>query len=316
MADDTTVPITLPEELQREIVELAASLHPGTIPSLILVATHVQSWAESLLYRVVVATRDRVHPERPVPSFVAMKAKQRQGAKGADFLKSTVHHVYMDLESRNGSVEAALALMPAFASLTDLLVFGQVCGPKLLNILSDKTLRRFGGHLSSLFGSSEKIDLTHKSLASLTHIDIFDSIQTDDTHIWPHLGCLKALTHLALPDRIPDLIISLILSENAFLEVFVNLWSNIGTVEEQEEARRVKPPNNDIRFIVTTCPNQPGDWERGARGGADFWIRAKEFIARKQGGEIEGNVRVLDGGRSESQRVRKRFGPEQHCPIV
>ncbi len=42
---------------------------------------------------------------------------------------------------------------------------------------------------------------------------------------------------------------------------------------------------------VATYVDYYNDWETGARGGEDIWVRAEEFIARKRRGEVEGQFK-------------------------
>ncbi|KAJ7059732.1 hypothetical protein C8F01DRAFT_1145482, partial [Mycena amicta] len=43
----------LPRELEREIFELAAEIHPSTVAVLLRVAHRVQEWTEPFLYRTI-----------------------------------------------------------------------------------------------------------------------------------------------------------------------------------------------------------------------------------------------------------------------
>jgi hypothetical protein len=47
----------------------------------------------------------------------------------------------------------------------------------------------------------------------------------------------------------------------------------------------------DARLVVATYIDYYSDWERGAKGGKDIWIRAEEFMTRKRRGEVEGQFK-------------------------
>ncbi|KAJ7241534.1 hypothetical protein C8J57DRAFT_1368816 [Mycena rebaudengoi] len=52
---------SIPPELGREIFEIAATHHPETMPTLLLVAQRVLRWIEPLLYRTLVVGRTTLH---------------------------------------------------------------------------------------------------------------------------------------------------------------------------------------------------------------------------------------------------------------
>ncbi|KAF8134670.1 hypothetical protein K438DRAFT_1997711 [Mycena galopus ATCC 62051] len=265
---------TLLPELERGIFEIAALSDSGVIPSLLRVARRVLEWIEPLLYRVMVIDGS----PRARPFHRAFQLKPTVVANG-------VQHVSF----------ISSGLWPE----QDMQALLRLCGPRLLSLavigstdilpaLSHLSqLRRWSGSLASLFSGHPAIDFSISPFRNLTHMDLWDKINADDTVICPGLAVLPCLTHLCLNLRLylrlyGHVVVPRILAQCLHLQVLV-LMPNPAAAR----ILRKHPPTMDMRFVVSFGRNYWKDWEVGARGGTDFWAAADEFVALKRRGKIE-----------------------------
>ncbi|KAJ6538917.1 hypothetical protein B0H10DRAFT_2203818 [Mycena sp. CBHHK59/15] len=116
----------------------------------------------------------------------------------------------------------------------------------------------------------------------------------DDLPIWRHLAALPVLTHLCLNNEVPGELVRTIFAES-HLHTLVNMWPYDARLRAMEVSQ--DPPVQDARFVVLMLEDWRNDWDLGARGGDDFWIRADMFIAEKRRGEIEESYYWLDMNR-------------------
>ncbi|KAJ7853153.1 hypothetical protein B0H14DRAFT_2580546 [Mycena olivaceomarginata] len=98
-------------------------------------------------------------------------------------------------------------------------------------------------------------------MPSLTHLSFYD-------YLIPDKVCLGALIHCKL------------------LEVLAIVWpaQALSKIKPVELALRADP-----RFVVVgVCGMLKDDWERGARGGENHWVVAKEHVKSRVSGETDG----------------------------
>ncbi|KAJ7802306.1 hypothetical protein B0H13DRAFT_2297279 [Mycena leptocephala] len=276
----------LPPELEREIFEIAATIHPGTIPPLLRVARRVLTWIEPLLYRVIRVDADDAF--RAAKAGAIMRAMH---SKPTNFFADAVLHMFLDYNSE-WTVDQACSLLSLCSNLVGLAVMGRYCTPSLLPILGTTQIRRFVGTLSELFGSYDAIDFDHPALASITHLHVVDAVNRMSELQVRRLASLPSLTHLALSIDVSGPILPQILSDGANLVVLFNFWVSANTARDALEIiPQTSPLKSDPRFILGVIPDDYwADWEIGAQAGADFWVEAGEFGAKKRRGEISGTV--------------------------
>ncbi|KAF8169152.1 hypothetical protein K438DRAFT_1855753 [Mycena galopus ATCC 62051] len=269
--------VVLPPELEREIFEVAALSHFNTIPSLLRVARRVLEWIEPLLYRVIV-----------IDQSTRAQACHRILALKPNLLANGVEHLLF-LDVVNTWPEEDLRALFRLCALR-LLSLARV--PRSLLplpvVLTMSRLHRWTGNLDFLFGGRPAIDLSIPAFRAVTHMDVFDHIEDNDTVICSGLAALPCLTHLCLNNRVPDLVPRRILAECLHLEVLVCML-NPFTGHSMAD----NPPTTDVRFVVSAVGNYWRDWEVGAQGGTDFWVAADEFVAQKRLGEIEASCYLL-----------------------
>ncbi|KAJ7466437.1 hypothetical protein FB451DRAFT_413090 [Mycena latifolia] len=270
----TTTDPVLPQELEREIFSMAGGLGPTTKLSVASVARRTFSWTEPSL-RVVCFPGDD-----PLADVIVQRINS--GPNSA-LLQTAVRHVWLE---RAQSPPKALSLLKLSTNITDLVLIGTFCTPDVLDILSGLELRRLSCVLWHLFGASEAINLATAPFASITHLDIADSVEHDKSHIYIQLRLMKKLTHLAFSDpEISATSIQQILSArpvgHAQLKVVVILLEERqeGMTRARELAQELAPA--DPRLVITVVPDRGKDWKVATRGGEDLWAQAEQLVSRQ-----------------------------------
>ncbi|KAJ7480852.1 hypothetical protein FB451DRAFT_1446947 [Mycena latifolia] len=271
-----TEPI-LPPELERQIFEMASRWdpdYPETVLNVAAVAQRAFEWTKPSL-RVVCFPGD--------DGLAAALVQHIDSGPNSGLLRTAVRRVWLE---RAASPAVALRLLELSTNIIDLVLIGAFCKPDVLRIVSGLELRRLSCVLWHLFGSSEAINLATALFASVTHLDIADSVEHDKGHIFAQLRGMKALTHLAFSD--PELsavsmqqILSARPGGHAQLEVVVILFEDNqeGITRAREFAQELAPA--DLRLVITVVPYRDKDWKVGTRGGADFWKQAEELVSRQ-----------------------------------
>ncbi|KAJ7633924.1 hypothetical protein DFH06DRAFT_1303319 [Mycena polygramma] len=272
---------SLPPELEREIFETAALRHPDLILTLLLVCHRVHLWVEPLLYRTLSFRNARV-----------LLAAQN---KSAEFLQNAVRHLFFDTSSNSSEdKEKDLDMLRKCTGATNIYVIGP-SDPRLISILDKMRLQK----LSFFFGNNpDHLLSTMQSplFRSVTHLELYCQADARDPlplvwQEWPHIASLPAVSHLCLSPRFHNDVLPHALAECPRISIVIAaFWFP----SEQHAAIELAggPTVRDDRCVVTVIPNYQTDWEIGARGGADFWERAEQFISCKRRGEIDTRVGV------------------------
>ncbi|KAJ6501159.1 hypothetical protein C8R47DRAFT_1109057 [Mycena vitilis] len=215
MEPHTSVPAdispVLPEDVQRLILERAALVRLGSIPTLMLVAHRVRAWVEPLLYRELVI-HDEVHQvpdyepstvrsdERyyDCPTFSQSRMKALIALKTIGFFRSASRTVRLFGILMDYNI---VPLFSAMSGITDL-DLGFHCKPEYLPAMAQMTqLRRLKTALKPLFGwDTETTPFAHPVFRHLTHLfacDNWANIEFAPSQ-WEALGEVAALTHLGL----------------------------------------------------------------------------------------------------------------------
>ncbi|KAJ7023273.1 hypothetical protein C8F04DRAFT_1271592 [Mycena alexandri] len=133
-------------------------------------------------------------------------------------------------------------------------------------------------------------------IRQLFHTDTDTDTDTDEEQEeesgFNNLSTLPALTHLAFSSQPNPEIVGNVLRSCPKIQILVIAFS----ASEAKTARRYAKfvENVDGRLVVATATyaDYSGDWEMGARGGEDIWVRAEKFIAAKKRGDIEDRATV------------------------
>ncbi|KAK7036221.1 tyrosinase central domain-containing protein [Favolaschia claudopus] len=281
----------LPLELERQIFETAAQ-KPSEIVKLFLVARRNANRYHTLLYRVV---------RFGDPRKTLRIASRLNSASPAPW--SAVRHLCADW----------MLEMPRFRDLlsrctkiTHLYLSTFNVDSSLLPILDNIRVQSLAVNLRRLFmersqdpddelddydedqasWDSTPVDLEHPLFSSVTHLHSFDYIDSENVSAkgieWVlKLSTLPALTHLAFSNPPHPDILETILNTCPRLRVLIlsfdagTLYMDILDIE-------------DPRLVVIPDREDEKDWELGAYGGDDFWIKAEEFVENKKRGDADG----------------------------
>ncbi|KAJ7453335.1 hypothetical protein B0H11DRAFT_2071829 [Mycena galericulata] len=271
----------LPEDLERQILEIAAFQDPTTVPTLLRVAKRTLLWLEPLLYRVLI-----LFDEMSTITFL----RDRLARKPDHIWRDGPRHLFMAIESVPDDVEAALAKC---TGLQDLILYCDPAEPRrYLPHLEAMKLRHLGVNMEYLFGCHAAVDLRGAAFASLTHLFLLDDfhgpaegVATEAERWAAQIVLLTCLTHLAFVGDVPREILGTVLERCKTLQVVVSLRPPLRrmTVQSLHSKLRLE----DERFVIMLFSTFAEDWQEGARGGADFWARADEFVAAKRRREID-----------------------------
>ncbi|KAJ7059767.1 hypothetical protein C8F01DRAFT_218582 [Mycena amicta] len=270
----------LPVDLQREIFETTALLHPEMAYVLLRVAKDVCGWIEPILYNTI-----ELQPSSVSRMLPALRSKSLA------FLQSSVHNVRL-----YGSIPAdALELVAnGCTSVTNLCLLGLFSSPAhaktlapylaslrllrlsvnehfLTSILTTDSLPTYSllTHLDAphLHGASfdwhTVLSPVTPGLPNLTHLRVWSYHHTDEhrsllLHMLSYLRALRVL--IVVPDEStpPDIVAR-------FLDI------------------------DDLRIVVMPLQIKDAikDWRAHALSGhADLWERAEAFVERRRRGEV------------------------------
>ncbi|KAJ7439697.1 hypothetical protein B0H11DRAFT_2293343 [Mycena galericulata] len=279
-----------PPELEREIFELSALLDSRVIPRLILVAHRVRIWIEPLLYRVIsVEALSLIYhtmAKRQIPEDILLAALE---SKPMSIWRDHTRHLYVGLPAG----ENMTRILSMCSRISDLALFRANYEPpfqysKFLPLMAAMPLVRLSTYLRALF-YHERVDFSHPIFTHITHLNLLDTRAGD---WWPEgLGRLPCLTHISFdfpsspyPSGLHDHFLRDVFAHCALLEVFIFRCRN------DDEVRGNLPYYtylaDEPRSVLLGVYNLLEDWQIGAEGGVDYWVRAERFIKQRQSGEI------------------------------
>ncbi|KAF8201865.1 hypothetical protein K438DRAFT_1932688 [Mycena galopus ATCC 62051] len=261
-----------PVELEREIFELTARLHSKCIPALLLVAHRVKIWVTPILYRVVVVY------SYPLPVHLSFHFSHFISAIQSQPISEHIRNLLIanDLKAPPSPSDLMYALASCSAVQNLALPYGVNLKPEHLPLLSAMPLRRLCISLTP----RDAIDFFHSPFLHLTHLEIRDYIEHAPWAQWKGLALIPNLTHLAFLLEKFVAIFEGALAACPRLQVLVYLYPRRLCIGLEQLA-------HDIRFVCIRAPNFVADWQIGASGGDDFWVRAKKFIVQRNSGEVD-----------------------------
>jgi hypothetical protein len=155
--------------------------------------------------------------------------------------------------------------------------------------LSTMPLRRLSTALTEVFPVTG-VDFMHPLFSRLTHLQLMDTLTNAVWEEWKGLALIPNLTHLAFLIGGSLAIFRGVLAACPALQVLVFLHWESGVVSY--EGIGLELLSQDMRFVYMRSPPLSADWQIGARGGDDFWIRAEKFIAQRVSGQVDRKFRV------------------------
>ncbi|KAF8185929.1 hypothetical protein K438DRAFT_1836517 [Mycena galopus ATCC 62051] len=153
---------------------------------------------------------------------------------------------------------------------------------------SGMPLRRLSTELKLLFYPIG-VAFTHSLFSHITHLELLDPIEGEKWEQWQGLALIPNLTHLAFFMEVFVPLIQGALAACSALRVLVCLY----IIHPPEVSEGFASLAQDPRFVILRAPNFVEDWEIGARGGEDFWVRAERLIAQRNSGEVNRETFVL-----------------------
>ncbi|KAJ7142731.1 hypothetical protein C8R44DRAFT_974319 [Mycena epipterygia] len=133
-------------------------------------------------------------------------------------------------------------------------------------------------------------DLSHPAFTSITHLDLYGApgsgAANEVWEAWSKLAEMPCLTHLSSYNNSFDLnfchgillhcksleALAIFFSNATILRAFAPSYATIAT---------------DPRFVMLVVMNRLRDWEMGAKGDEDRWVRADELVRRRRSGETK-----------------------------
>ncbi|KAJ6593248.1 hypothetical protein B0H19DRAFT_1365379 [Mycena capillaripes] len=271
--------VALPEDLEREIFEIAACCRPREISKLMLVARRVKLWIEPLLYRTITLSRANATNEQ-YPAHSMSKLLPILGSESHSALRAAVRNFL-------SSPEDGAFVLSRCSGIENLWIDGPLAHtPELLPLVAGlPDLTRFHCNITMLFSWGE-IDFTHRLFERITHLELFDFyIEPEERDRWAELARLPALTHLAFYHSIFVFMALRILQTCPSLLILV-LKLGLREAESVDVRPDAQVLAKDPRFVVMDRRGAWA-WEKGAYTGRDFWTRAEEWVAKRRGGEVD-----------------------------
>ncbi|KAJ7142715.1 hypothetical protein C8R44DRAFT_726045 [Mycena epipterygia] len=271
---------TLPPELERHIFEIAAFIHPKSMSALVQVAQRAQIWVEPLLYRVLcIGSR---------PGHIPVETIRRlMDSRPPSFFHDHVRHVSVDLAP--DQMDDILRLFTLCDATVNVLLF-QRC-PDLLPRVGVLPLQRLSAFALYLCAGHTGPDLSHPAFKTITHLDLYGVAGVDagdrrGWEIWSRLAEMPCLTHLSVQNRaFAGNLYYGALRDCKSLEALAVIFSNANILEAFVASYAALA--TDPRLVMLVVMNRPRDWEMGAKGDEDSWVRVDELVRRRRSGETK-----------------------------
>ncbi|KAJ7167003.1 hypothetical protein C8R46DRAFT_1351196 [Mycena filopes] len=263
-----------PLDIERELFETTANLYPKAIPTLLLVCHRVHVWIEPLLYTVIVSPREN-------DILTAIQSKS------PTFLCNAVRHVFLGNEAFDTGWRFLLPHCSRIVSLFLDVASLDVDVSQPLQFLDNTTLQRLNINVPESDEARWAQLILRPTLSFLSHLELF--AQNDSTSGWDDwspIASLPALTHLCMSNTLADAILVGAVAHCPRLVVVVACYWDGGEDQSASEFAARLTVNDPRLVVLMTLVEYKADWECGARGGEDFWVRAERFVARKRAKEI------------------------------
>ncbi|KAJ7138377.1 hypothetical protein C8R44DRAFT_342749 [Mycena epipterygia] len=269
----------LPAELERSIFEIAAFHDPECMVNLVLVARRVQIWIEPLMYEVL-----SIHPYGPTERIFRRPLRALHNSMPL-YGEHARHVCFRDMYRSDVVAEVLFEC----TGTRNLAFFNAAFdSPEtVLPILEALPLQRLSGvALAHLFPTPAPKDFTDPLCAQITHLGVSD-YRDGGLDTWSRIAKMPLLTCLSFhQDGISNSFCKYVLKRCASLEVLVMVCGDYPTLVLRAPGRAELA--DDPRFVMLVVTDFTQDWETGARGGEDYWVRARALVNKRRSGEMEG----------------------------
>nr|GAT47284.1 predicted protein [Mycena chlorophos] len=275
----------LPLELEREIFEIAASAHPGTVPVLLRVAHRSFEWIEPFLYQTI-------HLDNRSPALDALRRARL--SKPSTFFTDAVRRLVIMSTSEFADLIASCSGTTHLAMVSGDLNAYLTAMPRLVCI-SASLLAAFP---PQHYPTSESIP--GSKFAHITHLEVFESLAEDNdarTRLVPLLCTLPVLTHLALNHTPYFPSLDALLAGCLRLRVLCWLTNTVDKARLHAGMLVAWPPfreNLHHRVVMAVY----SDWAEGTElphvGRRTYWDKAEALIERKLSGDVDKTCFVAD----------------------
>ncbi|KAF8143866.1 hypothetical protein K438DRAFT_1847121, partial [Mycena galopus ATCC 62051] len=285
----------LSEDLERYIFESAAFFHTDCIPALLLVAHRVKIWIELLFYKAVTiyglprgrGPKPNTNFRHSVPAWYSLMK-----SKPASFFSDHVRHVQL--------VGVPIAeILPALAACNatiNLALFNVSCvegDAALLELLGGFHLKRLSTPEYYWLRPGGLGDFGHPLFAHITHLDLPSNLtRGNQSAKWSQLALIPRLTHLSFSEDFLSYrsIFGVILEHLCkSLQVLAMVFSSPTSLKFTQAVlnAELQPSSFDPRVVFLAVADRQADWERGARGGDDYWIAAERLVEKHRAGDFD-----------------------------
>ncbi|KAJ7166992.1 hypothetical protein C8R46DRAFT_1095719 [Mycena filopes] len=273
-----------PLDIEREMFETTAILHPKTIPTLLRICHRVHAWIEPLLYTVIAFS------EEDDPIIPAIQSKS------PSFLRNAVRHVFIGDKVFHAGWKFIFPHCSRLVSLfLDMIALDADDVPQRLQFLDNMALQRLNIQVpQSGQGRWAQLVLRPMALGFLSHLELFTlNASHSGWEDWSPLATLPALTHLCVSNTLSNAILVGAVAHCPHLIVIIAWYYEGGDELARAFAARLNVSDRRVVVMGVTGFDYIEDWQCGARGGEDFWVRAERFVARKRAKEIPINQYLL-----------------------
>lgn len=181
-------------------------------------------------------------------------------------------------------------VLASCSAVEDLALMGFLADSDLLPFVAAMPLRRLATTLTDLFFTAG-INFTHSLFAHITHLVLEEHINSSQWDEWKGLALIPHLTHLAFVFERSLPVFHGALAACPVLQVLVLL--DMHFLSMPDTGMGLESLADDTRFVSVRIPPRAQDWQIGAWGGDDFWVRAEKFIAKRVSGEVDRKSRLI-----------------------
>ncbi|KAJ7144495.1 hypothetical protein C8R44DRAFT_973971, partial [Mycena epipterygia] len=200
----------------------------------------------------------------------------------ASFFHDHVRH--LSLDTFKHSINEIMPVIAVCDATVDIQFFFGC--PELLPLLGALPLQRLSARLADLFPDPSGPDFAHPIFTNITHLGIRDT-PGHGFDTWTGLAKIPRLTHLSFHYYgidYPSYPISALLQRKS-LEVLAISFSH--GVYLHHFASDYATVAIDPRLVMLEVPNVVDDWNVGARGGDDRWVKANKLVRLRHSREVQ-----------------------------